>query len=866
EQAEGKAKLVGPRSDVYSLGAILYEMLAGRPPFVGENALQVMRAALHEEPVPPRVFTPGVPRDLETICLKCLEKEPGRRYASAAEFADDLKAFLNDDPISARPLSVVERAARRVRKNPAAYMVALVALLVIVFSSAWYVVSLRGALAQVLAEKEAREKSERERLALEEAKHRTWTLVFEDDFSDVERTKRNWKFTCEKWEIRDGELHVQGAGSLAARVLLPIAGDIRLEFECHQESDYLCDVTCFLASLGDIEYQSGYDFKYGGWSNARNSVGRDGRELWSESAAPLRKGERYRACAERIANCLRYTINGKTVFDVVDPEPLSGNEYAYLGLYGYRADTYWGKVKAYRLGEPLAADLLDIAERNLERGDPAVACALFQEVLASANDAERRRRASVGLEKAAPGVEAQQRFPEMRARLVQAWPKAKSRLLASGLAVDVSKCGIRDLEPLKGLPVRELNCSANEIASLEPLRGIPLVRLFCSDNRITDLGPLQGMQLHHLDCKTNEINDLRALRAMPLTRLECGRNRLTSIEPLRGMSLSSLGCGMNRLSDLEPLRGMPLSFLMVEDNRVSSLEPLRGMKLTALNCSFNRVTDLEPLRGMPLSLLLCLCNGISDLGPVRGMRLASLNCNRNEIASLAPLEGMRLHELWCGSNRITSLQPIAELHCDELDIEGNLLKSLDPFVDRPPKRFLFVCDTLLDEELERARRKWAALPEAAALARHAEVVLAERHRDVGKLRALSEEYVGHHYLAIPELRTWDEARKDCETLGGHLVTISDAKENAVACEAAKVSGSYCWLGLTNARRVAGGEEKVSPVWVTGEPVGYTFFQYEEGLVTAGAALIASCEPGWWGCEPAEKLAKTRLHYIIEWDN
>ncbi|MGD0092196.1 MAG: serine/threonine-protein kinase, partial [Planctomycetota bacterium] len=103
EQAEGKSKLVGPRSDVYSLGAILYEMLAGRPPFVGETPLQVLRAALYEDPVPPQVFTPGVPRDLETICLKCLEKEPGRRYASAAELADDLKAFQQDEPISARP-------------------------------------------------------------------------------------------------------------------------------------------------------------------------------------------------------------------------------------------------------------------------------------------------------------------------------------------------------------------------------------------------------------------------------------------------------------------------------------------------------------------------------------------------------------------------------------------------------------------------------------------------------------------------------------------------------------------------------------------------------------------------------------------
>ncbi|MCY3017974.1 MAG: hypothetical protein NTW87_02940, partial [Planctomycetota bacterium] len=142
EQAEGKARLVGPRSDVYSLGAILYEMLAGRPPFVGENALQVMRAALHEEPVPPRVFTPGVPRDLETICLKCLEKEGGRRYASAAEFADELKAFQHDEPISARPISAAERAWKKVRKNPAPYVVGAVAILVIVVGTAAFMWSL----------------------------------------------------------------------------------------------------------------------------------------------------------------------------------------------------------------------------------------------------------------------------------------------------------------------------------------------------------------------------------------------------------------------------------------------------------------------------------------------------------------------------------------------------------------------------------------------------------------------------------------------------------------------------------------------------------------------------------------------------
>ncbi|MCY3019313.1 MAG: protein kinase, partial [Planctomycetota bacterium] len=157
EQAEGKANLVGPRSDVYSLGAILYEMLAGRPPFVGENALQVMRAALHEEPVPPRVFTPGVPRDLETICLKCLEKEPARRYTSAAEFAEDLKAFQHDEPISARPIGAVERAWKKVRKNPAPYLVAAVAMVVIVAGTAVFMWSLDQKRRDALAQKQIAE-------------------------------------------------------------------------------------------------------------------------------------------------------------------------------------------------------------------------------------------------------------------------------------------------------------------------------------------------------------------------------------------------------------------------------------------------------------------------------------------------------------------------------------------------------------------------------------------------------------------------------------------------------------------------------------------------------------------------------------
>jgi hypothetical protein len=167
EQCRGVSHEIGPATDVYALGTVLYELLTGRVPFQAAETMRLLHQVVEEEPPPPGRWVPGLPRDLECICLHCLEKEPRQRYASAEALADDVRRFLTDEPIRARSVGRLERIRKWARRRPAvaAWTLAVLALVLCVLIGA-----------PLAAWREARLRRDAEQQSLRLTLEKAWSL------------------------------------------------------------------------------------------------------------------------------------------------------------------------------------------------------------------------------------------------------------------------------------------------------------------------------------------------------------------------------------------------------------------------------------------------------------------------------------------------------------------------------------------------------------------------------------------------------------------------------------------------------------------------------------------------------------------
>jgi serine/threonine-protein kinase len=216
EQVEARAADISPRTDVYALGAILYEILTGHPPHEAASLADLYARIVRRDPVPPRDLKPDVALDAQTIALKSLEKEPSRRYADAREFADDLDRHLKGEPILARPVGFGGRVARRCRRHPAGVAIGIVALLALLVAGG---IGLRM-------------KREIDRLAMLAPDPRPWTPVFDGRSLDCFFAR-----DTKDWRVENGLLlnAVPHPGAMQTwRVFED--GEVRIRFQCRDQN------------------------------------------------------------------------------------------------------------------------------------------------------------------------------------------------------------------------------------------------------------------------------------------------------------------------------------------------------------------------------------------------------------------------------------------------------------------------------------------------------------------------------------------------------------------------------------------------------------------------------------------------------
>ncbi|MFH1707043.1 MAG: protein kinase [Planctomycetota bacterium] len=358
EQARGQSRNVDGRSDVYSLGAVFYEMLTGRPPAGGDDLMEVIRQVLEKDPPRPSRINPWVDRDLETICLKALFKEPDRRYPGAKAMADDLQRFLDNEPIQARRASLAYRIGKKVSKHRI-----LVTAVGVVLLAAGLAV---GYLLQVQGRTEAELAGKRR----DEARH--WMPIYIQTFDGLATLGPEWD-TAMAGVLRENALYLDGAGGGTVVWLnIAITGeDWRFEYDGWpaSEASQLNDIGLFVkADKAGREWQSGFEVQFGGRENRISGIILNGKDIYTvDRERTIKAGHQYHFTITYRGGVLSYVARDTTTKEVVFdreaqvPDIHIPRENQRQGFWTWGSRVYIDNVRLSRLGLPARRTYIDVA-------------------------------------------------------------------------------------------------------------------------------------------------------------------------------------------------------------------------------------------------------------------------------------------------------------------------------------------------------------------------------------------------------------------------------------------------------------------------------------------------------------------------
>ena len=636
EQARGELDKIDTRSDIYSLGAILYELLTLRPPIDGKSAAQVLIKVQKGDIIAPELRTPQrrVPRELSAVCMKALHRTRSQRYQNVGELAQDIRLFLEGRAVSAKDDSFVESITKLVKRNKAVTVSAAVALAVIAVMGVISVDRVRTQRDLALAAQEeqlatATRASKRFAMQAIEAAEYDRTLEANRRAEDAEAVAPGgvWghyvrgKLAAIRGDFEAAKLEMEKAAALAT----PEMTEIQAAAAIQARGGEIADAEALLANLADVD---------------------DWRTLASAGQALYETG-RFAECQPLLQRALELA-------------PADAPKDLLLEL----------------------KDLLDFAPAR-------EACIGLTEATKHLPHRQRIARLQEKLVEINDGIDL---------RLILSPPDEPVRKLeihegtndvhhiypvvgldANGANLDATK--IRDLTPLAGMALTTLRLRHTRVRRLDPLQGMPLTYLNITRTPVTDLSPLEGMPMQNLDCSFTKVHDLSPLAGAPLERLWISETRVQNLEPLGGApirllhmagapitdisavaslkQLTNLHCD-GRIRDLSPLKGLGIKEFRHTGAR-GDLSPLLGLPLLRADLTYGSFTNVDFLRGAPIEELQLSHGSVSDISALANAPLRVLSLSQNPVTDISALTNMPLESLHVGGCPIEDLTPLATL-------------------------------------------------------------------------------------------------------------------------------------------------------------------------------------------------------------